>query len=102
MSGYKVDRKQDTSQGIQIFIAGTGAVVLQLLQSCQGCRSKSKKCDKQLTHIVRVIVRCYCQVLFFLGFTFPSPIRVPRVRTGNGTYPSMSGKSYINGTDKLK
>jgi hypothetical protein len=24
------------------------------LQSCLGCRSKSKKCDKQLTHIVRV------------------------------------------------
>jgi hypothetical protein len=25
------------------------------LQICLGCRSKSKKCDKQLTHIVRVI-----------------------------------------------
>ena len=25
------------------------------LQICLGCRSKSKKCDKQLTHIVRVM-----------------------------------------------
>jgi len=27
------------------------------LRICLGCRSKSKKCDKQLTHIVRVIAR---------------------------------------------
>ena len=72
------------------------------LRICLGRSSKSKKYDKQLTFIVRVIVRCYCQVLIVLGFTFPSPIRVPMVRTGKGTYPSMSGKSYINGTDKLK
>ena len=61
-----------------------------------------KNRDKQLTHIVRVIVRCYCKALIVLGFTFPSPIRVPMVKTGKGTYPSISGKSYINGTDKLK
>jgi hypothetical protein len=30
------------------------------LQICQGCRSNSKNRDKQLTHIVRVIGRCYC------------------------------------------
>jgi hypothetical protein len=30
--------------------------VQEPLLSCLGCRSKSKKCDKQLTHIVRV--RC--------------------------------------------
>jgi len=29
------------------------------LQICLECRSKSKKCDKQLTHIVRVIGRFY-------------------------------------------
>jgi len=29
--------------------------VQQPLQICLGCRSKSKKCDKQLTHIVRVM-----------------------------------------------
>jgi hypothetical protein len=28
--------------------------VQRALQICLGCRSKSKKCDKQLTHIVRV------------------------------------------------
>jgi hypothetical protein len=28
--------------------------VQEPLQICLGCRSKSKKCDKQLTHIVRV------------------------------------------------
>jgi len=30
--------------------------VQQQLQICLGSRSKSKKCDKQLTHIVRVMV----------------------------------------------
>ncbi len=29
--------------------------VREPLHICLGCRSKSKKCDKQLTHIVRVI-----------------------------------------------
>jgi len=29
------------------------------LQICLECRSKSEKCDKQLTHIVRVMVSCY-------------------------------------------
>ena len=37
------------------FIGGSGAVrVCQALLSCLGSRNKSKKCDKQLTHIVRV------------------------------------------------
>ena len=35
------------------------------LQICLRCRSKSKKCDKQLTHIVRVIGCCY--YFFFLA-----------------------------------
>lgn len=30
------------------------------LQICLECRSKSKKCDKQLTHIVRVV----CSIVF--------------------------------------
>jgi hypothetical protein len=33
--------------------------VLQPLQICLKGRSKSKKCDKQLTHIVRVSLRYY-------------------------------------------
>jgi len=31
----------------------------KLLQICQGCRSKSKNHDKQLTHIVRVIASAF-------------------------------------------
>ena len=34
--------------------AKLGVRVQRPLQICLGCRSKSKKCDKQLTHIVRV------------------------------------------------
>jgi hypothetical protein len=33
------------------------------LRSCLGCRSKSKKCDKQLTFIVRVIARCFISII---------------------------------------
>jgi hypothetical protein len=38
-----------------ILHAGAGVRVQEPLQICLGCRSKSKKCDKQLTHIVRVM-----------------------------------------------
>ena len=38
-----------------ILRAGAGVRVQEPLQSCLGCRSKSKNRDKQLTHIVRVI-----------------------------------------------
>jgi len=37
--------------------ADAGVRVREPLQICHGCRSKSKKCDKQLTHIVRVSTR---------------------------------------------
>jgi hypothetical protein len=40
--------------------------VQQPLQICLRCRSKSKKCDKQLTFIVRVIVRFICFLLYLL------------------------------------
>jgi hypothetical protein len=33
------------------------------LQICLECRSKSKKCDKQLTHIVRVIASALLSVM---------------------------------------
>ena len=33
--------------------------VQEPLQICLECRSKSKKCDKQLTHIVRVSISCH-------------------------------------------
>ena len=38
--------------------AKLGVRVQRPLQICLGCRSKSKKCDKQLTHIVRVMGCC--------------------------------------------
>ena len=47
------------------FITGSGAVwVCQAVLSCLGSRNKSKKCDKQLTHIVRVIFRPGLKVVF--------------------------------------
>ena len=36
--------------------ADAGVRVQEPLQICLECRGKSKKCDKQLTHIVRVSV----------------------------------------------
>ena len=44
--------------------AKAGVRVQRPLRICLECRSKSKKCDKQLTHIVRVISRLfYCLVI---------------------------------------
>jgi hypothetical protein len=40
-----------------ILRAGARVRVQELLQICLESRSKSKKCDKQLTHIVRVMFR---------------------------------------------
>ena len=49
------------------FIAGSGAVrVCQAVLSCLGSSSKSKKCDKQLTFIVRVIVRYILSFILIL------------------------------------
>ena len=48
------------------FIEGSGAVrVCQVVLSCLGSRNKRKKCDKRLTHIVRVSRRrviCFFQI----------------------------------------
>jgi len=41
------------------FVNSTGAIAVQALRICHGCRSKSKNCDKQLTFIVRVSTRNY-------------------------------------------
>jgi hypothetical protein len=38
-------------------LADARVQVLLLLQICLECRNKSKKCDEQLTHIVRVMFR---------------------------------------------
>ena len=43
--------------------AKVGVRVQEPLQSCLGSRSKSKKHDKQLTHIVRVMVCSYLLIL---------------------------------------
>jgi len=50
----------EISQGAEILSRADARVrVQQTLRICLECRSKSKKCDKQLTHIVRVMVSCY-------------------------------------------
>jgi hypothetical protein len=47
--------------------AEAGVRVQEPLQSCLECRSKSKNCDEQLTHIVRVIG---CLLFFNLDVEF--------------------------------
>jgi len=47
--------------------AKLGVRVQQPLQICLGCRSKSKKCDKQLTHIVRVTKRIIIFIVFLVA-----------------------------------
>ena len=44
--------------------------VQRTLQICLGCRSKSKKCDKQLTHIVRVIGRYFIHDILLNSYQF--------------------------------
>jgi hypothetical protein len=68
--GYKVGGGHWRSVAVQIvsepeICHGAGFIlradarvrVQKLIQNCLECRSKSKKCDKQLTHIVRVMFR---------------------------------------------
>ena len=55
VSRYRVVKVLVNYPGAVKFIGGSGAVrVCQVLQTCLGSRNKSKKCDKQLTFIVRV------------------------------------------------
>jgi len=60
VSRYKVDRSQKTVKVYWILIACRcacpGATTITNLSWVQG---KSKKCDKQLTHIVRVMLRLF-------------------------------------------
>jgi len=50
----------EISQGAGFQLRADECVWVQRpLQNCLGSRSKSKKCDKQLTHIVRVISRFF-------------------------------------------
>ena len=52
--------KQEICHGAGFKLRADARVrVQELLQICLECRSKSKKCDKQLTHIVRVISRSF-------------------------------------------
>ena len=53
--GAQIVSKPEISHGAGFKLSEDVRVrVQQPLQICLGCRSKSKKCDKQLTHIVRV------------------------------------------------
>jgi hypothetical protein len=59
--------KPENCQGAGIKLRVDARVRVQrTLQNCLGSRSKSKKCDKQLTHIVRVIASLF--ILFFSCF----------------------------------
>ena len=57
--------KPEIYHGARVSLQADARVqVHRTLRICLGCRSKSKKCDKQLTHIVRV--RCSCYLFLFL------------------------------------
>jgi len=74
----------EISHGTELLLRADERVrVQQQLQICLGCRSKSKKCDKQLTHIVRVMRRFY-----FIIFSF----RLSRTSLG---FKIGRGKSLI-------
>ena len=63
VSRYRVVKVFVNYQGAVKLIAGSGAFrVCQAVLSCLGSRSKSKKCDKQLTHIDRV---SFSGILFY-------------------------------------
>jgi hypothetical protein len=56
-SRYRAVKELVNYPGAVKFITGSGAVrVCQAVLSCLGSRNKSKKCDKRLTHIVRVSI----------------------------------------------
>jgi hypothetical protein len=56
VSGVQIVSKPENCQGAGFKLRADARVrVQEPLQICLECRSKSKKCDKQLTHIVRVI-----------------------------------------------
>jgi len=80
--GYKVGSRHWRSVAVQFISepeiyhgagfklrADAGVRVQQPLQICLECRSESKKCDKQLTHIVRVMVSCF--IIFFAQVFYP-------------------------------
>jgi hypothetical protein len=53
---YKVVSETEDCQGARFYLRADVRVRVQRpLRNCHESRSKSKKCDKQLTHIVRVI-----------------------------------------------
>jgi len=67
LAQYKVFSKTEDCQGAGFKLRAVARVrVQEPLQICLESRSKSKKCDKQLTHIVRVMWR------FFIRFNFLS------------------------------
>jgi hypothetical protein len=57
VSRYKVDREQVTSQGIQSYIAFTGAVAVLAITNVSKGSSRSKNHDEPINFIVRVISR---------------------------------------------
>ena len=63
MTGVQVVSEPEICQGAGFKLRADARVLVHRpLRICLGCRSKSKKCDKQLTHIVRVIVSCNLKI----------------------------------------
>ena len=64
MSRYNVYGEQVTSQDIQSYIGSTGAVAVSALQSVMVAGANCKKCDKQMTFIVRVMRWAFLIITF--------------------------------------
>ena len=82
----------EISHGTELLLRVDARVrVQQPLQICLVCRSKSKKCDKQLTHIVRVIVSCLCYCSCLISRLSARPQFIPIVVTLKGRFSSWKG-----------
>ena len=65
MTGVQAVSEPEIYQGVGFKLRADARVrVQEPLQICLGSRSKSKKCDKQLTHIVRVTSSSYFEFVF--------------------------------------
>jgi hypothetical protein len=64
----QVISEPEICQGAGLYLRADARVRVQRpLQICLEGRSKSKKCDKQLTHIVRVTKRIIISIVFLVA-----------------------------------
>ena len=71
--------------------------VQRSLQICHGCRSKSKKCDKQLTFIVRVRLSCYYLCLIRYITLYRQFLFCKLILWEDHSLPSKISKKYMPG-----